>query len=109
MKPHISTITLAVDDLEKALLFYSDGLGMKTKGIVGTEFKGDDTHPYGNVVIFELGGGLTLALYTRLELAKDASVQLGPKSSTEMSVGHFVQSKNGLTNYSREQKLEVRL
>lgn len=94
MKPHISTITFAVDNLEKALSFYRDGLGLKTKGIVGTEFKGDDIHPSGNVVMFELEGGLTLALYPRTELAKDASVKLGPKSSTEMSVGHFVQSKS---------------
>ena len=93
MKPLISTITLGVDDLEKALSFYRDGLGLKTNGIIGTEFKGDDKHPSGNVVMFELDGGLTLALYPRSELSKDASVKLGVRSSTEMSVGHFVESK----------------
>jgi uncharacterized protein len=94
MKPLISTITLGVDDLERALSFYRDGLGLKTKGIVGTEFRGDGTHPSGNVVMFELEGGLILALYPRSELAKDASVKLGANNSTEMSVGQFVQSRN---------------
>ena len=92
MKSHISTITLAVDNLERALSFYRS-LGLKTKGIIGTEFKGDDTHPSGNVVMFELKNGMILALYPRTELAKDANVKLEPKSSTEMSVGQFVESK----------------
>ncbi|HWV09870.1 MAG TPA: VOC family protein, partial [Pseudomonas sp.] len=39
MKPRISLITLAVDDLERAVRFYRDGLGLPTDGIVGTEFE----------------------------------------------------------------------
>ncbi|MGL3711356.1 VOC family protein [Leptospirillum ferriphilum] len=38
MKPQISVITLGVDDLERSLRFYRDGLGWKTRRIVGTEF-----------------------------------------------------------------------
>ena len=34
MKPHISVLTLGVDNLERALAFYRDGLGFPTKGIV---------------------------------------------------------------------------
>ena len=34
MKPRISLIALAVDDLERALVFYRDGLGLPTDGIV---------------------------------------------------------------------------
>jgi catechol 2,3-dioxygenase-like lactoylglutathione lyase family enzyme len=30
---------LGVSDLEKSLTFYRDGLGLPTKGIVGTEFE----------------------------------------------------------------------
>jgi uncharacterized protein len=41
MKPHISVLTLGVNDLEKSLAFYRDGLGLQTDGIIGTEFKGD--------------------------------------------------------------------
>jgi uncharacterized protein len=93
MKPHISVLTLGVNDLEKSLAFYRDGLGLQTKGIIGTEFKGDDTHPSGAVVMFELHNGFILALYPRTELAKDAKQPVGVSSPTEFSIGHFVQSK----------------
>jgi len=39
MKPRISLITLGVDDLERAVRFCRDGLGLPTGGIVGTEFE----------------------------------------------------------------------
>jgi catechol 2,3-dioxygenase-like lactoylglutathione lyase family enzyme len=39
LKPCISLITLAVADLEQSLKFYRDGLGLETKGIVGTEYE----------------------------------------------------------------------
>ncbi|OZB04863.1 MAG: glyoxalase, partial [Idiomarina sp. 34-48-12] len=35
MKPRISFITLTVDNLEKAVAFYRDGLGWPTEGIIG--------------------------------------------------------------------------
>ena len=54
MKPRISVITLAVSDLEASLAFYRDGLGLQTNGVIGTEFKGDDTHASGESVMFEL-------------------------------------------------------
>ena len=38
MKPRIAIVTIVVDDLERALRFYRDGLGLATKGIVGEEF-----------------------------------------------------------------------
>ncbi len=37
MKPHLTVITLGVDDLERALTFYKEGLGLATKGIVGQD------------------------------------------------------------------------
>jgi catechol 2,3-dioxygenase-like lactoylglutathione lyase family enzyme len=48
MTPHITMITLAVDDLDRALRFYRDGLGWRTDGIVGGE------HAHGAVAFFEL-------------------------------------------------------
>jgi catechol 2,3-dioxygenase-like lactoylglutathione lyase family enzyme len=39
MKPRITVITLGVDDLERALTFYRDGLGLPTQGIIGAEFE----------------------------------------------------------------------
>lgn len=84
MKARITVITLGVDDLEKSLRFYRDGLGLHTEGIIGTEFE------YGAVVFFDLHGGMKLALYPRQSLAKDATVALGSLSATEFSIGHNV-------------------
>jgi uncharacterized protein len=93
MQPRIHVITLAVDDLERALAFYRDGLGLESPGVGGTEFPGDDTTPAGAVAMFQLDGGLILSLYPRTELAKDANVPVGPPSSGEFSIGHVVGSK----------------
>ena len=87
MKPRIKVVTLGVDDLEAALAFYRDGLGLRTKGIVGTEFED------GAVVFFEMNDGLALALWPRPALARDAKVAVGPPSPTELSLGHNVGSK----------------
>ncbi len=47
MRPRVNIITLAVGNLEKSLAFYRDGLGLPTKGIVATEYKGSETEPSG--------------------------------------------------------------
>ena len=86
MKPRIKVITLGVADLERALAFYRDGLGLSTKGIVGTEFED------GAVVFFEMNEDLILALYPRAALARDAKVPVSPPSPSELSIGHIVGS-----------------
>jgi catechol 2,3-dioxygenase-like lactoylglutathione lyase family enzyme len=93
MQPRIHVITLAVADLDRALTFYRDGLGLQSPGVIGTEFPGDEKNPAGAVVMFELHGGLILAVWPRTELAKDANVSLGPAKSGEFSIGHAVPSK----------------
>jgi catechol 2,3-dioxygenase-like lactoylglutathione lyase family enzyme len=92
MEPHIDVITLAVADLERSLAFYRDGLGLSSPGIVATEYVGDEVNAAGAVVMFELRGGLILALYPRSELAKDGSIPLGPPKTGEFSVGQLVGS-----------------
>ena len=94
MEPRIHVITLAVADLEKALAFYRDGLGFESTGIIGTEFPGDDTNPNGTVAMFNLKGGLILAVWPRTELAKDANVPLGPPKTGEFSIGHAVPTRD---------------
>lgn len=96
MKPRMSVITLAVRDLERSLAFYRDGLGLPTKGVVGTEFLGNTTDAAGAVVFFELEGGLLFALYPRTELAKDSGIMTGPESATEFSIGHIVESRDAV-------------
>jgi catechol 2,3-dioxygenase-like lactoylglutathione lyase family enzyme len=94
MDARIHVLTLAVSDLERALSFYRDGLGLDSAGVIGTEFVGDDENAAGAVVMFNLRGGLTLALYPRSELAKDAQVPVGPAKTGEFSIGHLVASKD---------------
>jgi uncharacterized protein len=93
MEPRLHFITLAVDDLDRALSFYRDGLGLASPGIVGTEFPGDETTPAGAVAMFELEGGLILSLYPRSELAKDAEIPVGRPNSGDFSFGHAVASR----------------
>lgn len=87
MKPRITLITLCVDDLERAVRFYADGLGFRTEGIVGSEFE------FGAVAFFELQAGLKLALWPRKSLARDAGLPVGTPSATEFSLGHNVASR----------------
>jgi uncharacterized protein len=87
MKPRITIITIGVDDLEKSLHFYRDGLGLVTDGIVGKEFE------YGAVVFIQLQTGLRLALWPRKSIAHDTGLAVSPPSATEMTLGHNVTSK----------------
>jgi catechol 2,3-dioxygenase-like lactoylglutathione lyase family enzyme len=75
-------------------VFYRDGLGFPTDGITGTEFEGSETSPAGDVVMFDLAGGLILALYQRTELAKDAGIDLWSERGGEFSIGHLVGSRD---------------
>jgi uncharacterized protein len=86
MEPHIYVVTLAVDDLNRALAFYREGLGFESPGVIGAEFPGDHAHPSGAVAMFRLHDGLILAVWPRSELAKDASVPLQPPKTAEFSI-----------------------
>ena len=65
MKPRISVLTLGVDDLERAVAFYRDGLGLATEGIIGREFE------HGAVAFFNLQEQVKLAVWSREDLAHD--------------------------------------
>lgn len=86
MKPRITVITLAVDDLQRSLEFYRDGLGLPTPGIIGTEFE------HGAVVFFDLQAGLKLALWPRQSLSHDSGIALTAPCATEMTLAHNVSS-----------------
>ncbi|MGH8830626.1 MAG: VOC family protein [Polaromonas sp.] len=87
MTPRITVITICVDDLEKSLRFYRDGLGLPTQGIIGTEFE------HGAVAFFDLQAGLKLAIWPRQSLSHDSGIPLGRSSATEFTLGHNVASK----------------
>lgn len=57
MKPKINVISLPVNDLEKSLAFYRNGLGLPTPGINE------------GIIVIELDGGLSLFLIERNQFA----------------------------------------
>jgi predicted lactoylglutathione lyase len=87
MKPRITVITLGVDDLEKAVTFYKDGLGLPTEGIVGKEFE------FGADCFFELENGIKLAVWPRNSIAYDTGIPVQSSSPTEMTIGQNVNTK----------------
>jgi len=87
MKARITVITIGVDDLERSLRFYRDGLGLKTDGIVGREIE------HGAVAFFDLQAGLKLAIWPRESISHDSGLPLGKPSSTEFTLGHNLSSK----------------
>jgi catechol 2,3-dioxygenase-like lactoylglutathione lyase family enzyme len=87
MKPRITLITLGVDDLERSVKFYRDGLGLKTAGIVGKEFE------HGAVAFFDLQPGLRLAVWLRKSLSHDSGLPVSAPSATDMCLAHNVTSK----------------
>ena len=83
MNPRISIITLGVEDLERSLIFYRDGLGFPT------------TRKSEGGVIFFQTNGTCLALYPYEELAKDISdTFLVPRSKfSGITLAHNVRTK----------------
>lgn len=98
MKQRINILTIGVNDLEKSLKFYRDGMGLQTQGIIGTEFE------HGAVVFFDLNNGMKLALYERKNLAWDSGLQLQAGSATEFSIGHLVNSKEEVDEVMEQAK-----
>ena len=87
MKARISVITLGVDDLERAVAFYRDGLGWTTDGIVGREIE------HGAVAFFRLEGGLRMALWPRASIAHDSGLAVGSGGAPDVTLGHNVSSR----------------
>lgn len=98
MKPRITVITLGVDNLEKSLAFYRDGLGLPTQGIIGEEFE------YGAVAFFDLQNGLKLALWPRKSISRDSTIPIQPPSATELTIGHNVNSKKEVDTVIKQAK-----
>ena len=88
MKPRVNVITLAVTDLDKSFEFYNQGLGWESEGIVGKEIEN------GAVAFFTLSNGLTLALWPKDSMQKDAKLnETSGNYMTNFSLGYNVNSK----------------
>jgi catechol 2,3-dioxygenase-like lactoylglutathione lyase family enzyme len=82
MRQKLNLITLGVDDFEKSLDFYEKGLGWK---------KSDKSMD--GLALFPLGG-ITLALYPRLELADDTTLQYSPTDFSGLTLSYNAKSEN---------------
>ncbi len=65
MRQKLNIVTLGVEDLERSLKFYRDGLGWKPSSISNE-----------NIAFFPMGG-VVLALYPREKLAEDVKTNSG--------------------------------
>src|SRR4051794_37310161 len=93
MRSRVHAITLGVSDLARSLAFYR-AMGLESRGIIGTEFEGDDVNPAGDAAMFELDDGFVLSLYPRTELAKDAGVELERIAGSATALGYFAESRD---------------
>lgn len=91
MKPHLSLITLGIDDLARAKRFYRDGLGWPVR------FENE------SIVFLDLGG-LALALYARHDLAADIGVDARDEGEgfRGMTLAHNVESPGAVDAVLRE-------
>lgn len=90
MQARINLITLGVDDLERSLRFYRDGLGLASEGIVGREFE------HGAVAFFDLQAGLKLALWPRTSLAHDSGLTLTAGQPGSFCLAHNLDSSEAV-------------
>ena len=80
MDPHISIVTLGVEDLDEATTFYRDGLGLP-------EYDWD-----GPITFFDLEGAW-LALFARDALADDATVPVAGSGFSGVTLAHNAEAE----------------
>ena len=93
MEPRIHAITLAVEELDRALAFYREGLGFESSGVIAADVHDEQSGAEGAIAMLPLAGGLILTIYPSSELAKDAGVPFAPAKTGEFSIGHAVASR----------------
>ncbi|WP_101926887.1 MULTISPECIES: VOC family protein [Luteimonas] len=83
----ITVLTLGVRDLERAVQFYRDGLGLNTDGIVGAELE------YGAVAFFDIHPGLKLAAWPLASIAHDTALAVPSAHTGAITIAYNVDSK----------------
>lgn len=78
LKPYVSLVTLGVEDLERSVTFYRDGLGWPVSGASTKD------------VAFLRTGGVVLSLYPRDKLSEDARVEPDGAGFRGIALAHNV-------------------
>lgn len=81
MRQKLNLITLGVDDFQKSLDFYENGLGWKKS-----------KQSMDGLALFDLGG-IILALHPRNELAEDTTLTYQPTSFSGLTFSHNAKSE----------------
>jgi catechol 2,3-dioxygenase-like lactoylglutathione lyase family enzyme len=81
LKPYVSLITLGVEDLDRSVAFYRDGLGWPVSGV-----SADD-------VAFLRTGGVVLSLYPCDKLAEDARMEPNGVGFRGITLAHNVRER----------------
>ena len=89
MKPKVVSVILGVDDLDRSLTFYRTGLGLPTTGIVSTTDQPGDS---GRIVLLDMGGGQTLSLYARVDLANDVGLPVSVANPLDFELMYYAES-----------------
>ncbi len=90
MRQKINLITLGVDDFNRSLKFYGDGLGWK-RSEASLE----------NLALFPLGG-IVLALYPRKDLADDALVENARSEFSGITLSYNAKSEKEVDDVLHE-------
>ena len=89
MKPRMSLVTLGVENLQRAITFYQQGLGFPRHG------------EHENVAFFQLNG-TWLGLYGREALAEDAQVPAEGSGFNAFTIAHNVHSEAEVRDVMRQ-------
>ncbi len=87
MKPHITIVTLGVEDLQRAIEFYHNGLGFPLMDEGDTE----------SIAFFKLEG-IILGLYPRDKLAEDITISPEGSGFQGFTLAHNVGSPEEVDN-----------
>ena len=89
MKPRINMITLGVKDMEKAIQFYANGLGLPRM-------------PFEGGAAFFILDGSWLSLYPWTALAEDATVNATGSGFRGITLAHVVSSKEAVRDVLKQ-------
>jgi predicted lactoylglutathione lyase len=92
----IDIISVAVDDLARAIGFYRDGLGWPSWSHPADATDAAGAPEPADHAVFELQGGLSFVLYAQASLARDAQEPEMSRGATRFILSHYAASKDGV-------------
>ncbi len=92
MEQRLTLVTLGVTDLDRSRRFYLDGLGWRP------------LLDAGEAVFLQVGPGVVLSLYGRVDLAREAGTAAGKVEPPPLSLAHNVASQEAVHRVVEEMR-----